>query len=120
MQFSNRVYDFIKALAQVILPGLGTLYFAVADIWTLPSPDKVVGTITAFDAFLGVLLSVSSASYKPTHAGNIVIDDSGPKKIYRLELAVDPEDIDPNKTVTFGVTTAQPETPVDLPSAMTS
>lgn len=60
---SNKVYDILKWIAQVFLPALGTLYFALAGIWGFPYGEAVVGTITAIDTFLGVLLSVSTSSY---------------------------------------------------------
>lgn len=46
-----------------MLPALGTLYFALAQIWGLPYGEQIVGTITALDAFLGALLGVSTTSY---------------------------------------------------------
>lgn len=61
---SNRVYDVLKWIAQILLPALGTLYFALAQIWGLPYGEEVVGTITAIDAFLGAILGISSAAYK--------------------------------------------------------
>lgn len=63
MHFSNKVYDVLKWIAQYLLPALGTLYFALAAVWNLPYGEEVVGTVTAIDAFIGVLLGISSASY---------------------------------------------------------
>ena len=60
----NKVYDVLKWIAMVGLPALGTLYFALAGIWDLPFAEQVVGTVTAVDTFLGVLLGVSSMQYK--------------------------------------------------------
>lgn len=60
---SNKLYDILKWIAQYLLPGLGTLYFALAKIWGLPYGVEIVGTISAFDAFLGGLLGISSANY---------------------------------------------------------
>lgn len=61
---SNKVYDVLKWIAQVVLPAIATLYFALAGIWGFPYGEEVVGTITAIDTFLGVLLGISSAQYK--------------------------------------------------------
>ena len=33
MKFENKVYDTLKYVAQVVLPSVGTLYFALAGIW---------------------------------------------------------------------------------------
>lgn len=60
---SNKTYDVLKYIAQIVLPALGTLYFALASIWNLPYGEQVVGTITAIDAFLGALLKISTNAY---------------------------------------------------------
>lgn len=60
---SNKTYDVLKWIATYLLPAVGTLYFALADIWNLPYGEQIVGTITAVDAFLGVILGISSAQY---------------------------------------------------------
>ena len=60
---SNKCYDILKYIAQILLPALGTLYFALAGIWGFPYGEQIVGTITAVDTFLGVILKVSSNNY---------------------------------------------------------
>ncbi len=60
---SNKLYDALKWIAMVLLPAMGTLYFALAGIWDLPMGEQVVGTVTAVDTFLGVLLGISTAQY---------------------------------------------------------
>lgn len=59
----NKVYDILKFIAQIVLPALGTLYFAIASIWNLPYGEEIVGTITAIDTFLGTILGISSLNY---------------------------------------------------------
>lgn len=63
MKMSNKVYDVLKWIAQILLPALGTLYFALSKVWGLPFATEVVGTITAVDAFLGAVLGISTAQY---------------------------------------------------------
>lgn len=63
MYMSNKVYDILKWIAQLLLPALGTLYFALAGIWGFPYGEQIVGTITAVDTFLGVILGISTANY---------------------------------------------------------
>lgn len=63
MIMPSKVYDILKWLAQILLPALGTLYFALAGIWGLPCAEQVVGTITALDTFLGIILGLSAARY---------------------------------------------------------
>ena len=61
---SNKMYDVLKWIAMVFLPAIATLYFALAGIWGFPYGEEIVGTITAVDTCLGVLLGISSAQYK--------------------------------------------------------
>lgn len=60
---SNRLYDILRSIAELILPGLATLYFALAGIWGFPYAEQIVGTISAVDAFLGIVLKISKAKY---------------------------------------------------------
>lgn len=60
---NNSTYDLLKWIAQILLPAVGTLYFALASIWGLPYAEQIVGTITAVDTFLGVLLGISKKKY---------------------------------------------------------
>ena len=67
---SNKAYDTLKWIAMSLLPALGTLYFALAGIWSFPYGEEVVGTITAVDTFLGVLLGISTAQYNKVESIN--------------------------------------------------
>lgn len=60
---SNKVYDILKYITTIVLPALGTLYFALASIWGFPYGEQIVGTITAIVTFLGVCLGVSTSKY---------------------------------------------------------
>lgn len=60
---NDKIYNALKFIAMVLLPALGTLYFALASIWGLPYAEQIVGTITAIDTFLGTLLHISSINY---------------------------------------------------------
>lgn len=102
MALKNKTYDVMKWIAQYLLPALGTLYFALAKIWSLPYGEEIVGTISAIDIFLGVILGISKANYNGD--GQIVINDSDPDKdVFSLELNDDIASL-PDKTfVTFKV-----------------
>lgn len=63
MKMNNSVYDVLKFIAQVVLPAVATLYFALAGIWGFPYGEEIVGTIAAIDTFLGVLLGISTHYY---------------------------------------------------------
>lgn len=61
---SDKMYDCLKFIAQILLPAIGTLYFALASIWCLPYAEQIVGTITCVDAFLGTVLGISTSIYE--------------------------------------------------------
>lgn len=63
MKMTDKTYNVLKWIAQYLLPAVGTLYFALAGIWGLPFGEQIVGTITAVDTFLGVILGISTAQY---------------------------------------------------------
>ncbi len=63
MKMSNNVYDWLKWIAQVLLPALGTLYAALGAALGWGNVDVVVSVIMAVDAFLGALLGLSTAKY---------------------------------------------------------
>lgn len=63
MKLSNKVYNVLKWVAQILLPAIATLYFALAGIWDFPYGEQIVGTITAIDTFLGVILGISTYNY---------------------------------------------------------
>jgi hypothetical protein len=73
---TGKLYDWLKYLAQIVLPALGTLYFTIAGIWHIGGADKVVGTIMAIDLFLGVLLGISQLNYNKgiENAGEMHVD----------------------------------------------
>ena len=60
---SNKLYDILKWIAQLLLPALGTLYFALAKIWGFPYGEEIVGTLAAVDTFLGAVLKISTVQY---------------------------------------------------------
>lgn len=105
---NSKLYDALKFIAQILLPALGTLYFTVAQIWGLPNADEVVGTVMAVDAFLGVLLGISTKNYNDSdakYAGqiNVIQGADGVTKTYSMELHSDPTKLDEKSEVTFKV-----------------
>lgn len=64
MKMSNKLYDVLKVIAQIVLPAAGALYVALSGIWGFPYAEQVAGSVAAVDTFLGALLSVASAQYK--------------------------------------------------------
>lgn len=63
MQLSNKTYDVLKWVAQILLPAVSVFYLAMSKIWGLPFGDEVVATVTALDLLLGMLLGLSNTMY---------------------------------------------------------
>lgn len=63
MKMSNKTYDVLKWITNLVLPAVGTLYAALSGIWGFPYGEEIVGTILAIDTFLGVVLGISSSKY---------------------------------------------------------
>lgn len=104
---SNRTYDALKWVAQILLPALGALYFGLSQIWGFPNGEEVVGTITIVDVFLGALLGLSSQRYNKSEAkydGNLVVDTADPERdIYSFEVTTPIEDLKNKKELTIKV-----------------
>lgn len=66
MKLNNKTYDTLKWITTIVLPAIGTLYFALSGIWGFPYGEQIVGTITAIVTFLGVVLGLSNYNYKKT------------------------------------------------------
>ena len=64
MKLSNKVFDALKWIAQILLPALGTAYVGLAAIWHWPFADEIVKTIMIVDLFLGTLLGISTLHYQ--------------------------------------------------------
>lgn len=105
---SDGVYNTLKNVAQLYLPALATLYFALAQIWHLPKPEEVVGSVTAVDAFLGVVLGLSTVAYNKSDAKysgvlNVVDPGDGSELLLTSGLDKTVEDIRKMPEVTFRV-----------------
>jgi hypothetical protein len=99
-------YNVIKRSATIVLPALATLYFALAQLWNFPEPEKVVASITAFNTFLGVVVQISKKSYYASGAqydGEIQIEETNDKKTVSLVLNGDPNDLENMNAATFKV-----------------
>lgn len=59
----NKTYDILKFIAQVVLPLVATFYVTLAELWGLPFPTEISGTIMAVDTLLGSILMKLSSDY---------------------------------------------------------
>lgn len=63
IKMSNKVFDILRTLCEIVIPALGTLYFALAKIWHLPYGTEIVGTCAALATFIGAIVGVNRASF---------------------------------------------------------
>lgn len=66
-QMSNKTYDLLKYIAEIVLPALATLVVSVFGIWNIPYGEAIGATIMAIDLFLGVILKLEHIKYYKTH-----------------------------------------------------
>jgi hypothetical protein len=102
---TGKLYDMLKWVAQVILPAIATLYFTLAGIWNLPNGQQVIGTITAVDLFLGLILGISQTNFQKTieDGGELIVHPDG-KHVFSIDSnVVDMDKIGTKKEVRFKV-----------------
>lgn len=63
MKMSDKTYNILKWVAQILIPAVGTFIFAISGIWGLPYAEEIVGTLMAIDTFVGALLGISTSKY---------------------------------------------------------
>lgn len=61
---SNKWYDILKWLAQLVLPAGATLYYGISNVWNLPYQTEIVGSIVASNVWLSALLVVSNSQWQ--------------------------------------------------------
>lgn len=64
---SNKTYDLLKWIAQIFIPALTVFVGVVLNCFNVECTDIVVTIMTAFDAFLGAILGISSSTYNKTN-----------------------------------------------------
>lgn len=60
---SNKAYDVLKFIAQIVLPALATFYVTLSSLWGFPYAEQISGTIMAVDTLMGAVLMISSNKY---------------------------------------------------------
>ena len=63
MKMSNKTYDTLKYIQQIVLPALATLWATLGKIWSWPLVTEISASIMAVDFFLGGMLKISSNQY---------------------------------------------------------
>lgn len=95
VQLSDSQYDFLRGLVELVVPGLGGLYVAIAILWGWGYGTEVAGTATALTVFGGVLLKFARSGYEQTvlppggYDGQVVEDTIDGEPVLRVNLNKD-------------------------------
>ena len=92
---TNKTYDILKYIQQIVLPALATLYVGLAKFWNFPFPTEIAGTIMLVDAFMGVLLKLESNAYYKSGRdtdGVLMIDPNGDTEKWLFQMNGTPID----------------------------
>lgn len=104
---SNKAYNLIKAIVQLLIPAASSLYLLLSGLWGLPFAQQIVGTLSGLATFLGVLLRISTKSYDNSDAkydGKVlIVDDEDGPKLFSLELNGNPLDLEKKKSISFKI-----------------
>lgn len=60
---SNKTFDILRAIVEIVLPAISAAYFGLSEIWGLPVPDKICGTIAVLITFISAFLNVKRKQY---------------------------------------------------------
>lgn len=83
MTLTNRQYDALRVITQLWLPALGTFYFTISEIFSLPMGTQVVATVTATVTLFGVILGLSRSQFNKSGEqfdGDLTINTTDPEK----------------------------------------
>jgi hypothetical protein len=89
-------YDVLRRFVELIFPGLGALYAALAILWGWDYSVQVVGSATALTVFGGVVLKFARQGYVPASPtiealnggfdGAVVEDTVDGRTVLRVDL----------------------------------
>ena len=107
----DSTYDRLKHLVQYVLPGLGTFYFTIAQIWNLPYGEQVVGTLSALAILIGVIIGVSKKSYDnqpmPLDGTVNIFTSTEGQHLMQVETNIPVEELKGKKAVIMDVNTEE-------------
>lgn len=85
---NDKVYNGLKWLVLIVLPALGTAYFQLAGVWSLPNPVEILNTVMIVMGLLGALLGFSTRAYnKQGGDGVFTVNTADPNKdIFNLRF----------------------------------
>lgn len=90
MENRARAYNILRSAALIWIPALGTLIFTLGSVWDWSFTENLIGSIMAFDTFLGALLGFGARNISTggaAYAGHLVVDTDDPgRDKYTLDI----------------------------------
>lgn len=69
LQLSNKAYDTLKWVLLTVVPAFIALLTTLTTVWNWNIPlEAIIATISAFAAFVGALIGISSINYKKSNS----------------------------------------------------
>lgn len=59
----SKTFDILRTICEIVLPAISAAYFSLSEIWGLPMPDKICGTIAVLITFIGAIINVERKRY---------------------------------------------------------
>lgn len=105
VQLSDKQYDTLRRFVQIVIPGLGAFYAALALLWHWGYIAEVTGTATALTVLGGVILKFARDGYEPAGTstdvdGHVIQTDDGAVRL-QLSESFSAEDLLNKKQVVF-------------------
>ena len=60
---SNKAFDAIRLIGEIIIPAIATFYAAVGAIWGWPYIEQITGTLAAVTVLIGAVVNGMRKAY---------------------------------------------------------
>ena len=89
----------LKTFILILFPAIAAAYFFVSSVWEYSNAEIVFGILAILNLGTVIILEFMTRT-----DGQLVVYTQDGKRIFSLELDVDPMQIEKRKTITFNVT----------------
>lgn len=67
----NKVFDFLRFMAETGITAIGVAYLGLATVWNLPYGEQIKTTCIILSTLLGVFVGVSRSNYNKEQFGSL-------------------------------------------------
>jgi hypothetical protein len=91
----------LKPIARIVLPVAGSIFFIVSLFTDIDSDEIILGCLILLITSLNFI--IDAFPERRYYEGQLVLENNGPKKIFSLELEVDPEEFENMDSISLKV-----------------